>query len=151
MQAALFGGENGGDGGDLVPRVQAPPPVKYAGRKVPPMVVADAMRALDYFNERTGRRCQPFTGRGKPSESLSRIIGAMLDWPAVRIEWRRMIDRCLADPWWDGPASTGVIFGPKVVERSLAMATALERPAVPSLRGLTPSGRAVAKLLAADR
>lgn len=112
------------------------------------MLVAEAVRALEHFNAMTGRQCQPFTGRGKPSESLSRIIGAMLDWPAVRIEWRRMIDRSLADPWWDGPPSTGVIFGPKVVEQSLAKATSLERPA-PSRRHLTPSGAAIAKLLAA--
>ena len=149
MQAALFGDQNGGAGGEVVPRVQAPPAVKRNGRKVPPMLIADAMRALEHFNAQTGRQCQPFTGRGKPSESLSRIIGAMLDYPAVRIEWRRMIDRCLAEPWWDGPASTGCIFGPRVVEQSLAKATSLERPAVP-LRGLTPSGRAIAKLLAAQ-
>lgn len=146
MQAGLFDGSNGGE---IVPRVQVPPPVKHGRKVVPPTLVTDAMRALAYFNERTGRKCEPFTGRGKPSESLSRIIGAMLDWPAVRIEWRRMIDRSLVDPWWDGPASTGCIFGPKVVEQSLARAAA---PAyqVPSMRGLTPSGRAIARLLAAD-
>jgi hypothetical protein len=148
MQAALFGADS--NGGELAPRVQAAPAVKYGRKAVPPLLVEDAMRALEHFNAQAGRNCQPFTGRGKPSESLSRIIGAMLDYPAVRIEWRRMIDRCLADPWWDGPASTGCIFGPKVVEESLARATQEQRIVAQGLRGLTPSGRAIAKLLAAD-
>lgn len=139
MQAALFGS------GVEVVRVKAPPPVRRHGRAVPPTLVADAVQALEHFNAQTGRRCSPFTGQGRPSESLNRIITAMLDWPAVRMEYRRMIDRCLADPWWDGPASTGCIFGPRVVEQSLARAT--ERLA-PSMRGSLPSGRAIANLLA---
>jgi hypothetical protein len=150
MQAELFdSGSNGMDTAELVPAARVAPAVRRNGRQVPPLLVEDALRALAHFNEQTGRRCQPFTGRGKPSESLSRIITAMLDWPAVRIEWRRMIDRCLADPWWDGPASTGCIFGPRVVEQSLARAQAAH-PSLPSVRGLTPSGRAIAKLLAAS-
>jgi hypothetical protein len=148
MQAALFGADT--TGGELAPRVQAAPAVRHGRKVVPPLLVEDAMRALEHFNAQTGRACQPFTGRGKPSESLSRMIGAMLDYPAVRIEWRRMIDRCLADPWWDGPASTGCIFGPKVVEESLARATQEKCIVAQGLRGLTPSGRAIAKLLAAD-
>jgi hypothetical protein len=148
MQASLFGADT--TGGELAPRVQVAPPVKHGRKAVPPLLVEDAMRALEHFNAQTGRACQPFTAQGRPSESLSRIIGAMLDYPAVRIEWRRMIDRCLAEPWWDGPASTGCIFGPKVVEQSLAKAQTPARAHPPSLRGLTPSGRAIAKLLAAD-
>jgi hypothetical protein len=152
MQAELFdAGSNGRDGSaELVSAARVAPAVKRNGRRVPPLLVEDAMRALEHFNAQTGRSCQPFTGRGKPSESLSRIIGAMLDYPAVRIEWRRMIDRCLADPWWDGPASTGCIFGPRVVEASLARAQTPTWASPPSLRSLTPSGQAIAKLLAAD-
>lgn len=147
MQAALFGETSGGE---LAPRVQVAPAVRHGRKVVPPLLVEDAMRALEHFNAQAGRRCEPFTAQGRPSESLSRIIGAMLAWPAVRVEWRRMIDRCLADPWWDGPASTGCIFGPKVVEQSLAKAQAPTWASPPSLRSLTPSGRAIAKLLAAD-
>lgn len=149
MQANLFGSadDGSGPGAEVVPLATSAPAVMFGRQRVPAPLVQDAMRALEHFNELTGRECRPFTARGKPSESLKRIIGAMLDHPEARVLWRRMIEHTLADPWWDGPPSTGVIFGPGVVEQSIARAH--QRRVVPSSRHLTPTGHAIAKLLAA--
>jgi hypothetical protein len=117
--------------------------VRYGRDVVPTEVVSDAMAALEHFNAATGRACRPFTERGKPSESLKRILGAMLDYPQARGLAPAMIDAALRDPWWSGPASTGVIFGPNVVERSIEQA---ERPSA-SIRG---SGAILRALDASD-
>jgi hypothetical protein len=119
QQASLFSEAS------MVKRAPAPV-VKYGRTAVPPETLAAAVGALEHFNAATGRECRPFTERGKLSESLSRIIGAMLDFPEVRELAPVMIDAALRDPWWSGPASTGVVFGPGVVERSIEQA---RRPA----------------------
>jgi len=48
----------------------------------------------------------------------------MTDHPSVRTNFRRVIDATLEAPWWDGPPSVGVIFGPAVIEKSIARASA---------------------------
>lgn len=92
------------------------------GKVVPASLVADALAALDFYCDRTGQRIKPYTARGKPSEALTRIMRAMTDHPEVRTLYRRMIDRCLAAPWWNGEPHVGVIFGPGVVEQSIVKA-----------------------------
>lgn len=126
-----------------------PPPTNLFGRPMPPSLVADALSALACYCEQTGQRVKPYTARGKPSESLTRILRAMVDHPEVRTLYRRMIERTLAVPWWEGDPQVGVIFGPGAVDQSLQRAMSRTAPASNG-RGLTPSGRAIAKLLAAD-
>lgn len=126
-----------------------PPPTKLNGKLAPPMLVADALAALAYYCERTGQRVKPYTARGTPSDSLTRIMRSMADHPEVRTLYHRMVDRVLADPpYWDGHPHVGVIFGPGAVEKSIVRAESAHA-ALPNSRGLTPSGRAIAKLLAA--
>jgi hypothetical protein len=96
--------------------------VTHRGQPVPDSLVNDAASVLGYFNERTSSRLQPFTAQGQPSESLRRIIGAMVTYPEVRVMARRMIDRQLADPWWKGRPTVGAIFGPAVVQQSIEAA-----------------------------
>lgn len=94
--------------------------MKYRNRDVPRAVVAAAQAALAHFGEKTGQQLAPRDGTGAPSESLKRIVGAMLKHPCVVEEWRAMIDAQLADPWWaDDDPGVGVIFGPGVVESSI--------------------------------
>jgi hypothetical protein len=129
--------------------VEFAPPLRFNGKPVPTSLAADALAALAYYNEQTGQTLKPTTASGKPSEGLSRILGAMTEHPEVRIVYRRMIDHTLASRWWgDDEPHPGVIFGKRVAEQSIQRAHAPR--AMPSLRGLTPSGRAIAKLLAAD-
>jgi hypothetical protein len=129
--------------------VELAPSLRFNGKPVPPSLAADALAALAYYNEQAGQTLKPTTASGKPTEGLSRILGAMTEHPEVRIVYRRMIDHTLASRWWgDDEPHPGVIFGKRVAEQSIQRAHG-PRPG-PSLRGLTPSGRAIAKLLAAD-
>lgn len=108
-------------GAQLVTREEIPV-VRSRGKIVRPPIVADAVKALRFFCERTGQRVAPFTARGVPSEALSRIITAMLDHPEVQTIYRRMIDRNLQEPWWDGRPTVGAIFGPKALDTTLVVA-----------------------------
>jgi hypothetical protein len=112
MQAELFDGGNG-----LKPLGRQH--VMFAGQPVGRPLVDDAVKALAYFCERTGRRVRPFTARGQASDSLRRIIGAMVSYPETRILAKRMVDVALADQWWKGVPTVGVVFGPGVVERHI--------------------------------
>lgn len=124
------------------------PSVTLWGKRVAPSLVADAVRALEHFSQASGVETRPTKATGRPTEALTMVCRAMRDHPAARTVWRRMIDCALADPWWEGDAHVGVVFSPKVVERSIQRAKS-ERPPAVNGRGLTPSGRAIAKLLAA--
>jgi hypothetical protein len=126
------------------------PSVTLWGKRVAPLLVADAMHALEHFSQASGVEARPTKATGRPTEALTMVCRAMRDHPEARIVWRRMIDCALADPWWEGDAHVGVVFSPKVVERSIQRAKS-ERSTTPTAngRGLTPSGRAIAKLLAA--
>jgi hypothetical protein len=99
--------------------------LKVRGRKVPQAVAAASTLALDGWNTRTGQTLRPLKGSGKPSEALSRIVGAMTDFPEVVELWPRMMDAALSAPWWtDEQPGTGVVFGPNVVERYIQQAQA---------------------------
>jgi hypothetical protein len=94
--------------------------MKHRGRDVPQAVVRSAVDALEHFGAVTKQSLAPLDGTGAPSESLKRIVGAMLAHPCVVDEWRAMIDASVADPWWrDEDPGVGVVFGPKVVEQSI--------------------------------
>lgn len=96
--------------------------VRVNGREVPRALVDDAVHAIEHYADATGQTVRPFDGNGGPTDSLTRVMSAMVRFPEVRTLWPRMVDRVLAAPWWDGDPSVGVIFGPKVVERSIERA-----------------------------
>lgn len=96
----------------------------FNGQPVDRALAADAERALAHYAQRTEQGVVPFDGRGRTSESMKRIVGAMLAHPSLRTNFVRVIDCTLRSGWWgDGPPSVGVIFGPNVVEREIARAT----------------------------
>lgn len=90
--------------------------VTFDRRPVPTERLALAERLLDEFNRQAGTSYSAFTGRGRPSEDLRRIIGALTDAtpPLDFDEAQRMIAARLANPFWEGRPHTGVVFGPKV-------------------------------------
>lgn len=95
----------------------------YRRRAQPPARVTLAEQILASFNEQTGMKLGAYTGDGRASDSLKRIIGALVDFPTLDAETAdRLIETALKRPWWDGPASVGVVFGPGVIERNLAAA-----------------------------
>lgn len=93
-------------------------PVKYDGKPVPPATLEVAVEILAAFNEQAGTTYKPFTAVDKPSESLRRILGSVLRLKLTAERGRAMIAHQLADPYWQGPAATGNVFGPGVDERN---------------------------------
>ena len=93
--------------------------VTFDRKPVPPARLALAERVLAEFNRQAGTSYGAFTGRGRPSEDLKRIIGALTDAvpPLEFEEAREVIRLALANPkpYWDGKPHTGVVFGPKVI------------------------------------
>jgi hypothetical protein len=94
--------------------------VKFDRKPVPTGRLELAQRLLADFNEQAGTSYGAFTGTDKPSDSLKRIIGALTQRPDVTeqqahdaIAWQ------LDHPFWDGPAHTGVVFGPGVWDKAL--------------------------------
>lgn len=110
--------------------VPAIPPVSFRGRRVPPARVALALELLEAFNETMGTRLSALRSTGRPSEALSRILGALTEAePPIELEeGRAMIEATAARPWWEGPPGTGVVFSPQVVERSRELARGRSRP-----------------------
>lgn len=94
--------------------------ISYRGRKVPFARAGVAAQLLDAYNAESGQRRQRFNPDGSVSEDFKRVVGAVVNHPDVEATtWHRMLNTVLANPWWDGPASVGVIFGPKVVDDNL--------------------------------
>lgn len=99
--------------------------VTFERRPVTPDRLALARRLLDEFNGAASTDYGAFTAQGKPSESLKRIIGALtrsadvtFEDGAAAIRWR------LANPFWEGKAHPGVVFGPGVFDQAQQSAAA---------------------------
>lgn len=80
-----------------------------------------AERIHDEFNRQAGTRYQPYTGDGKPSEGLRRIVGALTAHPAVDFDQAAAAIRWqLARPYWgDAAPKPGNVFGPNVFPGAL--------------------------------
>lgn len=123
VRAESAGSPNGHDAEDARPPKAVPadngrPPVKYDGKPVPAATLEVAVEILAAFNEQAGTTYKPFTAVDKPSESLRRILGSVLRLKLTPDRGRAMIAHQLADPYWQGPAATGNVFGPGVDERN---------------------------------
>jgi len=125
VQDALFGGgpePSGRDSQEQALLHGRPLRLKYRGRPVPERRAMDACDLLTLFSTRTGHTLPRFNRDGSASESLKRVIGALTTHDDITFDhWVLTLEAVLANPWWgDGPASIGVVFGPKVVEQNLA-------------------------------
>jgi hypothetical protein len=101
-----------------------PPPVRHNGKAVPPGRLAVAEQLLLKFNAAAGTNYRARTGTGKPSDALSRILTALVDYPEITAEvGERMITARFAEPYWTGNPLPGVVFGPRVVQGSLQAAS----------------------------
>lgn len=98
--------------------------VRFRGRQVPLDVYCTAVALLESFNTLAGTSYAPLTGSGRPTESLKRLFGAILDHPEISLELgERMIRIQLADPYWQGRPQPGNVFGPGVLERNIEAAS----------------------------
>lgn len=103
--------------------------VTFGRKAVPKARLALAESLLAYFNERAGTNYGPFTGTGKPSDVLKRIIGCLTENPNLdEAEARRVIDWRLANPYWQGAAQVGVVFGPGAIAGNRASAMQATAP-----------------------
>jgi len=96
------------------------PRLVFRRRPVPDQRLEEALWLLRRFNEQMGTRLSAFKRSGRPSEALSRVLGALADAdpPITREEGEAMIRAAAARPWWEGAPGTGVVFSPHVVQRS---------------------------------
>lgn len=100
---------------------QVIPTWSFGKKKVPLEARATALACFEAYVVASGQRMRAFTSSGGPSDALKRITGAVLDHPDVSTErWGEVVRDTLASPWWSGPPSVGVVFGPAVVEKNLA-------------------------------
>jgi hypothetical protein len=114
-------------------REDAPASMTYRGKKVPKAIVGTAARSVRYFASKTGQTLRVVDDAGKPTTSMTRVVGAMLAHRELADPEfaKRTIDFALAAPWWrdEGPPGVGVVFGPGVVERMVEQARRDEPPA----------------------
>lgn len=117
---------------------RASAPKRVGGRAVNPEQWQMTVAVLADFNRQTGRKLDAVTGTGEPSEAAKRVYGRIRAFPQITIEQHAdIIRRTLASRWWgDGPASIGVVYGPKVFEENMT------RPAAASRTGGAPNGAA---------
>jgi hypothetical protein len=157
--------DNGGGHADVTPmsrqevevEVKRPPKpptggsvVTFDRKPVPDERLELAQAILRDFNDQAGTSYSAFTGRGRPSEDLKRVLGALADAdPPLTLDEARRITRArLARPFWEGRPHTGVVFGPKVFagNREAAMGNGSNGPAVFSaesfVRSVTGPGTA---------
>lgn len=106
--------------------------VKFNRKPVPPARLALAVTILNDFNAQAGTTFTAYRGDGSPSDSLTRIIGALTHFPD-RLDAdtaHRLTATALKSRWWgNSPAAVGVVFGPGVIEQNLARlaATGVQR------------------------
>lgn len=107
------------------PQAPAGGAVRFRRRPVPPSQVTLAEQILTDFNQQAGTNYGPYTASGAPSEALRRLLGAVTEHPdALTLPAaHELTRRALEHPWWEGPPSAGVVFGPNVIERNLAALT----------------------------
>lgn len=96
--------------------------VTYKRKVVPEARVTLATVVLSHFNAQACTDYGPWTGTGVPSDSLTRIIGALTAWPEklTGSYCRELIEHTLRSPWWDGAPTVGVVFGPGAIEGNMA-------------------------------
>lgn len=108
---------------DLVPEGTTNGRVVTFDRKpVPDHRLELATWLLDDFNDQASTSYGAWTGNGKPSENLKRIIGALTRRPDIDRTWaRRAIRHQLTRPdrFWDGPPHAGHVFGEGVFDQLL--------------------------------
>jgi hypothetical protein len=120
----------------------SPPPVRYQGKPVPAARVRLAEDALRVFNEQAKppKPFRAYDGARKPTASLRLILGALTGWPDELPDveaCERLIRATLRSPWWDGPPTPNVIFGPKAIEKNFQLAVGPARQGSPVDRWLT--------------
>lgn len=126
----VTGASRSGNAGEVEERKKEDPPnppggnvVMFRRRKVGTEQLDLAKALLAEFNTQASTNYGPFTGQGKPSDGLQRILGAVVDHPNLTLdEGRRIITWRLSHPFWDGAPTPGVVFGPNVFEGNRASA-----------------------------
>lgn len=95
--------------------------LSYRGRAVPEPLARLAVALLEEYAAQADQPTQAWTPGGAPTPELKRVLGAVVDHPDVPgPRWAEVIGGVLANPWWAGPPSVGVVFGPNVVASNLA-------------------------------
>lgn len=112
-------------------KTTAAPPVKFEDKIVPQPTLLIAEMLLADFNRAASTQYKPLNAKGQPTDALKRILGALTDDDRINGEvGRRMISAAFRSPWWQGQATTGVVFGPRTRERYLAEAMATNGPSL---------------------
>ena len=98
----------------------AAPPAKLARRQITPREWDCVVAGLDAFNAEAGMRLGALRGDGRLSDAATRIGMRARQWPALTPDdFREIVARGFANPWWKGRPSVGVVFNPGCFEHLL--------------------------------
>jgi hypothetical protein len=99
------------------------PVVVFDRKRVPPSRLQLAEQLLDEFNTEANTTYAAYTGDGKPSEALKRILGALTEHPDIDgAVWSQGLRVQFVEPWWTSTPAPGVIFGRSQREKTLELA-----------------------------
>lgn len=95
--------------------------LRISGKPVNAALWEQTYEVLQTFNRLAEKDIGALTGAGQPSEAAKRIYRRVADWPELTLEQHEdIIRRTLASRWWgSGPASIGVVYGPRVFEDNM--------------------------------
>jgi hypothetical protein len=98
---------------------------KFRGKSVPPARLDLARTLLIDFNDKFGTNYKPTSATGKPTDALSRILGALTDNPDITLDEGRRIHIAVhaGDHYWGATAQPGNAWGPGVIEKHRQAAT----------------------------
>ena len=95
----------------------SPPAAKLGGKAATPREWECIEAGLDEFNRQAGSRLGALRGDGRLSDAGTRIGMRARQWPSLTPEdFRAIVRRGFARPWWKGRPSVGVVFNPGIFE-----------------------------------
>ena len=109
-----------------------------------------AEHVLAHYRHRTGQPVRSQDASGSGTHELRLVEAALREYPDLGADdWRLVIERCLANPWWDDAPSVGAIFGSKVLAGSIAN-TGVRRPKTEAEARLARQAKRIAKATGAS-
>jgi hypothetical protein len=98
---------------------KAPPKMSFRGKQATKGQAETVKNLIEAWNSETGQQRKLFNAGGMTGDA-KKVLGAVMSHPEINEpQWMRTMQTLLANPWWNGPPTLGVMFGPGVVDDNL--------------------------------